>query len=892
MPRDYQTIPFSPMTGGINRYDREAGPSQLSAGLDVINDAGDLRRRDGFVSVAQGAPLAFPAGSVNMKLSDGATPEVFSTLIHRKGSINNKRVYLGHSEVFDAIIWGPVTFSGTTTNFRKLRLYYWRDNGVVSAWVEITGFMDTTRHRSATGNLQTLSRDGIISWHRSAQFVEWATRTIDGVASKYWVRLDIVNEALPNILATLEGTVTINAPGVRVAHMPPINGLFPTVLPSTKRFLVVGNDRRDKRGVEYGAQLGANRGGSKPTEILRLVEDEGAGVAGQVTHDGWDGSGSWTIGNANRLLKNDTSYDWFYDSSAIEPPIAQFRGAALRVLIVPTSGTVTTVTDSTQAWTTNEWEHCRLRCTAKGAGGTPVAEEREIVSNTATVLTVYDAFSIAPDTNNRFAIVRPHARCVINGVDNEVSDNDNDNIDLVNGAAREFAPDPAVVNNSLAHFEVSRELRWSVNAGHRWSGSVDTATGKLYLMNGESGLLVYDGIRLRKMEADTTSDLANYLLGKLEDEALVSNRPQLLPLAKASSAPPSGKYIKDYLGHMVVAGLKDRPRDVVWSFPGGANNIWPLAYRTTLRDPSNDPITGLAVLGRRLVAFTPSAIFDADPPDSAGQLFFRLASTSLGFSSHAAVCTIPSGGNEVLIGPAADGVYIWSNGQPVAALDDWARVLDGGANDRRLHQAVATVWRQRNLYLLAAPGAGSQINNRLLVLDYNRPAWWAWSLPFGASAMATEREPNGEERILVGTNDGHVMTLLDSPTDEGSTITGTARTVPQRLFSSREASLIGTNLNGRNIGTGTLTFRTFVDKRDIASQSKSVSINASQSVYDTATYDAAASLYADERHKEVRVPAPTGLRGHFAAIEIASSARFALRSVDVLAKMRGQRGRL
>jgi hypothetical protein len=65
-----------------------------------------------------------------------------------------------------------------------------------------------------------------------------------------------------------------------------------------------------------------------------------------------------------------------------------------------TAGTSTTLTDSTKSWTTNRWTNYAVRILR----GTGVGQVRVIASNTATALTVQNAWSVTPDTTSVFAI--------------------------------------------------------------------------------------------------------------------------------------------------------------------------------------------------------------------------------------------------------------------------------------------------------------------------------------------------------------------------------------------------------------------------------------------------------------------------------------------------------
>jgi hypothetical protein len=65
-----------------------------------------------------------------------------------------------------------------------------------------------------------------------------------------------------------------------------------------------------------------------------------------------------------------------------------------------TAGAATTLTDSTKAWETNRWANYVVRI----LHGTGIGQTRIIASNTATALTVQQAWTTTPDTTSVFAI--------------------------------------------------------------------------------------------------------------------------------------------------------------------------------------------------------------------------------------------------------------------------------------------------------------------------------------------------------------------------------------------------------------------------------------------------------------------------------------------------------
>jgi len=274
----------------------------------------------------------------------------------------------------------------------------------------------------------------------------------------------------------------------------------------------------------------------------------------------------------------------------------------------------------------------------------------------------------------------------------------------------------------------------------------------------------------------------------------------------------------------------------------------------------------------------------------------RPASQGIGFVSHWSAQRISMGGQTILLGVASDGVYAYNGVEPVAVLDDWSRVLEKGVNQNKLHHAVAAVSQTKNRYYVAVPSAGSEINDKILVFDYFRKAWWAWSCPFGVSFMTTDFDEGGRERVLFGTNDGHIQVLGEGDTDDGETITGYAKTASLAPFGEREGSLVAALVDVSDLGaTNTLSVKSYTDKKQTAKLSKTLSVNGKQATFGAAywTEDGAQAdpSWADGRFLEKRVNQPNGTRGNKFQLELSGTDRWKARGMTLLARILERRGR-
>jgi hypothetical protein len=78
-------------------------------------------------------------------------------------------------------------------------------------------------------------------------------------------------------------------------------------------------------------------------------------------------------------------------------------GGAVSATGTATAGGASTLTDGSKSWTTNQYQFYRVRIT----GGTGSGQIRLINSNTATVLSVHDAWNTNPDNTSTYELTEP-----------------------------------------------------------------------------------------------------------------------------------------------------------------------------------------------------------------------------------------------------------------------------------------------------------------------------------------------------------------------------------------------------------------------------------------------------------------------------------------------------
>lgn len=932
MPRPLPSLPLGNLTGGFNRFEKQAEQNQIFDGENVSEDRGDLVRRPAFKSIATSAPFIMPGGMVDVAIYNLGTVS-FSAQSNRVlnasvsiigGGAGGGILLVGCREIFEGVEWMRVVQPATLAGRQ-----YLRPQMVSTAWgagdtptdanfTDIPWYLDSTRWVAGDDDAQPLFRDGRISWHKSS-VSSWAQVSLNSL-TRYWLALNITNTppdfntqtfgSKTALLGNGGGNLTIQAPGIRCFRFERVTGIFPVAQHGTHRIFVM-SERGKRRGQEKGAQIGVIANPADAAETMRLAVDEGSGCIGQVTKGATvDDAGTPTasgasFGSAGSILtKFDERYNWRQN---------QFGGDVLQANIVAASPTTVsfTFTPTNPSYET-EFEGCVIQATT--AGGVALGEYRRIykseVSGNNVILRIEPAFSATPTGAARFSIWSK-AYDVSPGAESKET--------AGSGSSRNFYHQEILHGNTTAHTQtlvavpasltdtddadnnflnsftnwaIDRETRWDIPAEQHWDTMFDTVTREFYFSNGAFPVLRWDTKRLRVLDAitDRTNARVQQYTGILEDFQAEGTVPSTLPGDLLKEHPPLGRFITDFHGRTVIAGDPGDPFRVYWSAPGGYNDIWPKIYEALIRDPDNQPIKGMTVLNDELVVWTPSSVHAAALPDETGMLNFAVKSRGIGFINHNAVDRLPVDAAHVLIGPNADGVYLYSGAEPTAILDDWERVLDGGANTSYLHRAAGAVSLHHTRYYLAVPSAGSNVNDKILVFDYVAKTWSVWNAPFGGcSFIAREQDNVGRERMLFGFEDGHVAVLVEQDRDDGVAFTGRARSIPLQVDSTTQApqALMVTALETGS--TNTISVKAFLNERGVSVQSFSGPWDQGSALYGGGIYGT--SLWGGTGFKTRKIPFRAGSRGEIIQFEVSGSKPFRLRNCELLMHPVAQRSR-
>lgn len=937
-PSRERTLLLSNLKGGLNRFQADAGRNQYIDGYDVLNEGGDLRRRDAFRSIGSGAPHTYSENICAMISSTNAAG-VGNFEAHLDRSVDlallgglltylyvGTRALLSPRMKFAGVDFQKITSELAPTEHYILVPEYF-DGDV---WVRMPAWVDETRDL-VDGWFVPLARTGRVYWHLDQFASEWEQATVNS-ESGLWVRFAIrtlVDHVAGEYRGTgipILGSHSIDAPGARLFALGPVNGLF-SVRVANRSVLIIGSDRQERNGsgseaeeappgseaslLDQGAQLGCKSEDALATSTMHLLDDEGPGVYGVQTwprpqRDGVNiGSAGLTYGTAGNIKK---TREMVPDGAtgemiAYEWDDQQHRGGVLGANLQETVGSQDSAAFSaSQALSLRPqdgYTHVRIRCVVASGVGVPLGEEVSAWAHAYAggfhLFLVYPPWSNTPDLADRFEIYAPHARALIEGQGNyEIERNQEHTLELSDAP---YAEDPATISPTNPVFwRIGRELRWLADAGEAWSGAIDPADGRFICTNGRTPLLEYDGRHLRRLRADFESDLAKQISGEAPDSGHPDQPHRAIAKSQLRQSPPTGRFIAFHRQRLFVAGGISTPLSIFWSEVGAANHVWPLLNEDLVRDAQSDPIRGMISFNDRLLIWTSTALHEAVDISAPPFFTFQQVARTIGFVGPNAACIITGrNGTTELVGIAPDGIYAYASGEPSVVVDQWARYLDGGVNSDLLHIASAVFAPQSSAAYFALPPRGSDKCTRILRWEVLRNVFDVWRLSFGVRSMAIDTDELGRERLLVGTDTGLVMTLGAGNTDDGEEIDAYALSPFVQSPDSADVAIIGGLIEARTVGAGheqQMTFNLHVNGNIRSPLQEGVltcDIGAPNLGTDGATLGEVRPRAKEYPTLELR--ALDEARGHSFAFKVGGTCQWSLRAVSLRVSKGASRGR-
>ena len=165
-----------------------------------------------------------------------------------------------------------------------------------------------------------------------------------------------------------------------------------------------------------------------------------------------------------------------------------------------------------------------------------------------------------------------------------------------------------------------------------------------------------------------------------------------------------------------------------------------------------------------------------------------------------------------------------------------------------------------------------------------------WSCPFGGIAGISEhRHRDGKEEIVFAFVDGHLGVICNAETDDGFTITGTARSPPLPAdLSTKAFTAIMLTMSDKGSGES-VAVKTYADQSQGAVQTWTDEFDAGASVFGTAVFGT--DKWSDRRMKTRKILLPAGTRGEGLQYEIVGAGRWLLRKAEALLRPISQRSK-
>lgn len=174
-----------------------------------------------------------------------------------------------------------------------------------------------------------------------------------------------------------------------------------------------------------------------------------------------------------------------------------------------------------------------------------------------------------------------------------------------------------------------------------------------------------------------------------------------------------------------------------WSEPYPYHRVFPSFNTAIVGEDDMSDITALASLGEHVVVFKRNSIYLAT---AAGQTAFGTRQYAIIRVVSGIGCVAEGSIQKVrgrLVFLGQDGVYIFDGtpnvrkatlGRPMRDMAPGDRLINymRNLNWGHAYHAQSAHMRRWHCYLLAVPYDESQVNNEVLVWDYDHDAWWIW----------------------------------------------------------------------------------------------------------------------------------------------------------------------
>jgi hypothetical protein len=224
---------------------------------------------------------------------------------------------------------------------------------------------------------------------------------------------------------------------------------------------------------------------------------------------------------------------------------------------------------------------------------------------------------------------------------------------------------------------------------------------------------------------------------------------------------PRAKFFLWFQNHLFAANFEDNKTQFSWSAPTDPTligyRVWPIESTDFLTEDDNSEITGLVTLNEHIIVFKENSIWRVvyvGTNDIGLNLYDPVKVTSgIGCIAPNSIKKTPFG----LVFLSQDGLYLFDGNQAKkisSPIDSVVETLNFPTSEK----FVATVWEDRNVYMLAVAASGSSINNLVLVWDYKHNAWWLWD-NMEVCQWIVQKQGNSKQQVIFSDSSNYYYQL-------------------------------------------------------------------------------------------------------------------------------------
>jgi hypothetical protein len=427
-------------------------------------------------------------------------------------------------------------------------------------------------------------------------------------------------------------------------------------------------------------------------------------------------------------------------------------------------------------------------------------------------------------------------------------------------------------------FRITRPVHYDIRGQESWSSVFDPRTGVSFIATGDA-TLEWDGVTLKEAECDVSSSFAQAALSASVITTTLDPSARYNTLIDRSlwrKIPPA----KQIISHDSTFFALDPDGYKIWhSMPGDASRVWPFVNLIEIHT-QGAPLEGMISYSDKIIAWSKDGIYEIVKQSAEAALYtFRQMISGSGFGGQNAVCLAPLAETmDLVVGVHAGGIRAYAGGQTTSVLDAWDTVADVDVS--KLSRAVSAVWRQEACVIFGLTEVGRNIQDLIVLYDYQNKAFWKWRAPFGIRSITVIPDITGKEIVLIGTEDGALCTLTEYESAEDPFI-GFIKT---RFMKAKDGVALRPSLvhvTTANVSSLTTNIALFADQRDTPWLDGEYPIDLGEARYDATTSVWNNTQYAAPLIKAAIINVPSGLTARQLAVQVSMPPRARVEAISV-----------